>query len=331
MLINTPTDKQREEAKGHCGAMLPGVDPTIGEIVIATFMSNPAAQVGVVMSALVREAPAEIAQEVANACLELLLCKEKGKLYWIDQAAQDILVGVRQMPESGSVVVGSTAHWPMEALLVGPPKSAIVRLPRGARRIWMACEELDGAVVRQSEAVALGNAMIESFGGRIIEDRRGPDVMRQSFIESNMTERAKRRAHALGQVDRMTVQERSRGVKEGHARVPMAEALPGACKVGMVFHPEERPQALYEVERRINEDWVLLVAQTHGREGNVPEAAAWVAPEAGDGPVGSDGPPHWGFTEAPAIAREDHATDEPSERPAEEAAEPGAAAEPSDG
>lgn len=308
--INTPTEDHREQAKQEAGAMLPDIDPTIAEIVLSAFLANPTHKVGEVVTALALGAPSpEVAAETVTACFELLLCSEKGKLYWVEREARDILVGIRSIPHTHGIRVGTEAHWPMIALIVGPPKSAIIRMPDGARRVWMACEDMDGAVVRQSEAIALGNAMVEAFGGRIIEDRSGPETMAKSFIEDNMTARAKRRAAALDQAETMTVKQRSKGARAGHHRVAMIEALPGACEVGMVLCPEDRPETLYEVQTRVNEDWVVLVAQEPGEKGGVPEPGAWVQPNGGSGPVGAEGPPHWGFTEEATASYE---TDTPT-------------------
>jgi hypothetical protein len=314
-----PGERDHDEVKEQAGVLLPGVDPAIGEIVVAAFFANGHALVGEVIAGLILGAPKEMAAEIAGACFELVLCREKGQLRWLDVKAQDILVGIRTAPGSKSICFGTEAHWPMEALLAGPPKSAIVRLPQGARRVFLACEGLKGAVIRQSEAVALGNAMIESFGGKIIEDRLGPETMQQSFIESNMTARAKLRAQATSQVEKMTVERRSAGIKHGFNRISMAEAAPGTCRPGMVLHPEGVLGPLYEVERRVNESWVILIAKEAGAAGNIRDGAAWV----GDGdfaggpfmPAGADNSflvvinqgavsPHWGFTDQGAISDE---------------------------
>lgn len=283
-------------SEGPVGVMLPGVDPTVGEIVTTAFQANPTAPVGAVVAALVRQAPEEIAAEVAGACLELLLCREKGELRWLATEAQAILVGIREVRGTSTLAFGTEAKWPMAALLTGSPRSVVVRMSDGARRVWVASEPLNGVVVRQSEAVALGNAMIESFGGRIIEDRMGPETMRQSFIEGRMTARAKARAEALSAVERVHVDKRTQP-RADHFRIALAEAYPGTLMPGDRLQPENATEPVYLVERRVNDSWVLAVADQPPPAGRVTEPIAWVKPDGAAGPFGADGPPHWAFSE----------------------------------
>jgi len=295
----TPEDVALQTRK-DAGVLLPGIDPTIGEIVLSAFHANEHASAASIIAGLVVQAPETIKIEVMEACLEFLICKEKGKLYWVDVSGKSILLGIRERLMSHCISFGH-ADWPLEALMTASPLSCVIRMPDGARRVWLACEPLDGVVVRQSEAIALGNAMIESFGGRIIEDRSGPEVMQQSFIEDNMTKRAKLRAQANAAVERMIVVKRATGKRPNHNRIPMAESLPGACPDGMRLVPEGREEPVYEVEKRVNEDWVLLVAIEPEAAGNV-APCSWKQPGTMPGPWGLDGAPtYWGFTDTAGV------------------------------
>lgn len=288
-------------ARENAGALLPGVDPDIAEIVLSTFMANEGAHIADIVAALVSEAPPEISRELISAAFEFVLCREKGHLYWLETTAGVILVGARPVPHEHTVQVGS-AKWPIGALLAGPPKMATIHMPDGVRRVWLACEPLDGTVVRQSEAIALGNAMIELFGGRIIEDRMGPETLQRSFIEANMTTRAKQRAEAFSMVEQMTIEARQKAdLRPGHAKVAAAEALPNSLRVGDQLHPEDQPTKIYEVLRRVSDSWVVLVAVKPGAQEGV-GASSWVKLHGHQGPFGSDGPPDWAFTDSPAIA-----------------------------
>lgn len=291
------TETAQARAREKAGVMLPDVDPMVGEIVLSAFFANEQAKVGEILAALIKQAPEDMAAEIAAACFELLLCREKGSLRWLDVKAHDILVGIRPLPGTQLLAFGPEAKWPMTALLAGPPKSAVIRLTNRAERVWLACDGLEGAVVRQTEAVALGNVMVEAFGGRIIEDRLGGEAMQHSFMEGNMTARAKRRAVALDAAERMTVERKAKGVKQGHIRLAMAEAAPGACEPGLKLAPEGKAGPVYEVERRVNESWVIITAVDPGQAGSIAEPADWVALDGAAGPFGDQGPAHWGFTE----------------------------------
>lgn len=285
------------KAKQDVGALLPDVDPQIGELVLTALYANPEAQVGVIAAGLARAAPsADIAGEMVSALIELVACREKGHLYWLETTGHSILVGVRKAKGNDALMFG-TAKWPMHALLSGPPQHATVRVS-GQRfaRIYMASEPMDGMVVRQSEAVALGNAMIERFGGRIIEDRQGPETARQSFIEQNMTTRAKKRADAINEVERLLIESRTTvPVNEGYARVALAEAVPGSLPNGLRLHLQDKPKPVYIVDRRINDDYVLIVAAEKGAESDV-EPGMWVR-EDGHPPAPGWDSPICGFTE----------------------------------
>lgn len=305
--MNVPTEQSKIAAREKMGALLPNTDPSIAEIVLSTLFANEMATLPAIAVALIRDAPSEIALEVANALFEVVTCHDRGDLFWLETPVQAILVGVRSSGVSHALLVGN-AKWPMQCLLVGPPKSATIRVPNGARQVWLACEPLDGVIIRQSEAVALGNAMIEAFGGRIIEDRQGPDVMHQSFIEGNMSKRAKARAEAAGTIERLSVEPRARvDLRPGHAVIQAAEALPGTLEVGMTLHPVTDPSTVYEVLRRINDSWVLLVAREPGSD-QVVSGGPWMrCDERGSfpqGPLGPDTPPDWAFTESDSVVPE---------------------------
>ena len=300
----TKAEKDKEEAmkeaaRIEAGVLLPDVDPAVGEIVMATFMANEGAPVAAIVAGLIQSCDPETATEVTAAILELLLCNEKGATYWLETKGNSIMIGSRRVTGRSAVFFG-TAEWPISALFAGPPKSAIVRVNDQPHRVWMACTGMQGAVVRQSEAVALGNAMVETFGGRILEDRSGGDVMQQSYLEHHRTKAAKDRASAMDQMDRMAIHgDRDQSLRLGHARVALAEAMPGTLKKGMEVFPEGDPEKKYAVDRRLNDSWVVISALKPGSESNV-EACSWIG--SGHGPGGKDSPPHWGFSDDPAIA-----------------------------
>lgn len=293
-----------EEAHKQAGVLLPDVDPTIGEIVIATMQANPGVHPAVLLAALARQAPTnEVAAELVSAGMELLLCRDKGHLVWLSDKAGDVLTGIRRMSTGDGYMVGN-AKWPMVALLTGPPVSITIRVPKGKRVAWVAADDMRGVAVRQSEAVAFGNALVERFGGRIIEDRSGPEVMQQSFIEANMTQRAKSRAEAMARLEGMTIEPMAAARGPGHARVALAEALPSTLQPGRRVHPEGLPVKAYEVESRVNESWVLIVAVDEGPASNVPAGTTWVTAD-GVNPDTEGDPkdPLAGFTDDPAEAR----------------------------
>lgn len=263
--------------KVDVGALLPGTDPAIAELVVNTLQANPTAHPSEILVALIKGAPhPEVAVELAAALMELLLCHEKGHTYWLGMRSHMILTAVRAVSSKDGIMYGP-AHWPHVALIAGPPKTATIRVSNNnAIRIWMACESLEGVVVRQSEAIALGNAMIELFGGRILEDRQGPEVLRNAAIEQNFTKRAKMRAQAMGKLDAITLEARP-DVRPYHARVACAEAVAGTLAAGDRLVPERTegntlPAPVYEVEGRVNESFVMLVAVEEG-------AGALVGPE----------------------------------------------------
>lgn len=295
----------KEKARADVGVLMPNVDPTIGEMVLASLYANEGAPIGLIAAALARTAPDDdMAAELVSALLEFVLCRDKGHLFWLEQTGQSILVGMRRATTRNALLFGA-AEWPLGALMMGPPKSATVRVPRGVVRIWMAAPDMQGVVVRQSEAIALGNAMVESFGGRVLEDRAGPDVLRDSFIEKRMTARAKMRAMAISRVDEMIVEaHKNPDLRPGHPRVAVAEAVPGTMVEGMRVIPEgdmERPaeeRRVFEVERRVNDSWVIIVA--HDPRADV-EGTAWWR-EDGQPPI-EGFPPDMGFSDEPARAK----------------------------
>jgi len=250
--------KLRDRAREQAGVLLPEIDVTIGEMLLNTIYANPNVGLADVIMSLVLTAPKEMASEFVRAGIQLALCHQHGKLYWLDAEAQSILVGIRGTNLKSSIMVGN-ARWPMKALLSGPPQVVTIGLTDRREAVWMACDGLDGAVVRMSEVIGLAQLMVEAFGARVIEDRHGPDVMRQSYIEKNMSVRAQRLAEARGAMDRLTIT-RTSDPRGEHARVAMAESLPGTLKDGDRVVMVEDPTHVFEVDRRINEDYVLVVS-----------------------------------------------------------------------
>lgn len=296
---------QEAEAK-EVGVLLPDVDPMVGEMIVQTFESNRDKSPAEVILGLVLAAPEELKVEMLAACMSLLICKEKGALYWVQDKAANILVGARRIVGYEGVQYGHSA-WPMAALVTSTPKRVVIDTPRGHIPVWIACEGLDGSVIRQSEAIALGNAMVEGFGGKIIEDRKGPEVMRQSMIEGNFTKRAKARAEARERLRSMTIESKAAD-KRNHATAAMAEAVPGLLRDGKILIPEEQrdipedEQNRYEVAGRLNDTFVLIRALKEGINEAV-AACAWVAADPSDaGPIGKEGPPHYGFTDEATVA-----------------------------
>ncbi|MAD95907.1 MAG: hypothetical protein CMB99_01135 [Flavobacteriaceae bacterium] len=274
------------------GVLLPDVDPMVGEIALTALMANPHLHPAAVLTALIKGAPDDdLAVELASAVLELLVCKDKGHLVWVEETSAAVLTGIRRVPGSANVAVGN-AVWPIAALQVGPPRPMKIRHPRGVSVVWVACAGLEGLVIRQTDAVALGNSFIESFGGRIIEDRVGPEVMQQSFMEGKMTDRARMRAMALGKMDSMVVNPRQRGPKDDHCSVVLAEATPGTLEVGDHVVATGLLEHIYEVTQRINESWVMVTALSPGDGHTVPGGSVWTTT--------SDLDTHVGFTDVPS-------------------------------
>lgn len=307
------------------GVLLPDVDPNIGEIVLTTLQANPEASLAEIAVGLIAHSPAEeVAVELMNALIELTVCKHTGQLRWVEQSGQSILLGIRRMTTREALKFGDTV-WPIGALMFAQPKSVTIDTGQGRQRVYIAAQPLHGVVVRQSEAIALGNAMIETWGGRIIEDRSGPEVMQQSAQEQKLTKRARMRAQALTQADRMTVEaHRDRELRPGHARAALAEAWPGRMPIGTEIMPErdewlpDARRRVFVVEKRVNESWCTIVAKEPGAAGNVDEATAWVRVDGRypDGSVYEEGGPplHCGFTDEPAIAQ--GGASEPGDEPA---------------
>ena len=292
---------------GAAGVLLPGVDPMIGEIVIATVKGNPQAHPAQIILGLVQTAPTpEVAAELVSAALELLLCREKGHLYWLELTGQAILIGSRRARSRDALHFGH-AVWPIGCLMTASPQSVTIDTGHGRKRVWLCAEPLEGIAIRQSEAIALGNAMVEAFGGRIIEDRTGPEVMQHAFQEQRLTKRAQLRASALAGVERLTLESRV-AARPDHARAAMAEAFPGSCSEGLRICPDGDLTRVYLVEKRLNESWVSIVAVLPGGQENV-EPCAWVR-EDGQPPINDapkDCPLHVGFTDAPALASQGEA------------------------
>lgn len=303
----------RKKARSEVGVLLPNTDPTIGELVLTTLYGNPTATMAQVIGGLVMQAPApEVAIEIIQAGMELLLCKSQGDLILLQDAGQSILAGARRALVNDAMVIGD-AEWPYKALMQGPPIRHIVRMPDGVREVYMA-GDLKGAIIRQSEAVAIGNAAVERLGGRIVEDRSGPNVMRQSFIEANMTTRTKLRAQAEQAMQRMTTrsQHKDREFRSvRHQRQALAEAFPGTVEIltRLVQH-EDPSRTVFIVERRINESWVIIVSEDENAKSIEP--GSWVR-EDGRPPIDMEGvDPFVGFTDY--ATRSSHA-DERGEDP----------------
>jgi len=285
------------------GVMLPDVDPMVGEIVLTALYTNLDAHPATIAAMLSRTAPDdELAVEMVSAVMEIMLCKRQGHLVWIEEKTQAILTGIRQISGKTGYIKFGAQEWPVRALAVGPPQAMTIRISAGLKVVWSACESLRGVIVRQSEAIALGNLLIERFGGRIIEDRSGPEVMRQSTIERRMTQRAVLKAQASTAMNRRLIEARSNApVEMGFCRVPIAEAVPGSLEAGVRLVPEHTGRPVYAVESRINESWVLGRAEEAGKEHRTFEGTIWVR-EDGKHPVEGmdDMAYHAGFSDDPA-------------------------------
>lgn len=287
-------NEERAKLQRHIGALLPGVDPTIGEVVIGAILGNEGESVASIFAAL-GEAPEEIRAECIAALIEILVCSEKGHLFWLDNKMHSILVGARRMTGRETVHFGG-GEWPVSALMMGPPTSIVLRLPgkAGARQVWVATELLDDVYVGASQAEVLGKLLIEQFGGHVVEDRKGGDAFAESAQSIVLSAEARARAAASQKAIECAIAEAE---EHGFNRVALAEARPGALKLGDLVHHEDRPDALYLVEARSSDDWVTLRSMKPGPRTVVP-AGAWV--QMGPGPFGPEGPNEWGFTEAPA-------------------------------
>lgn len=280
------TKEETEKAQRMVGALLPGVDPTIAEVVLGAILSNPESSVASLMASLL-DAPEAVREECMAALFEIVLCSEKGHLFWVDTTTHSLLMGARRIHPRQTYQIGD-AEWPMQALVAGPPKSFTIRTPDGARQIWMACDSLEDLAVSEAQATAMGKIMIEAFGGTVIP----PSIPDSRIIE--LSAEAKKRAEAAA----ATVDEaRRREEAVGRCRVEAAEAKPGSLHPGDVVYHEDAPDNLYMVERRANDSWVVLMAMRPGLK-QVAPAGAWV--QMGPGPFGPNGPLHWCFTEAPS-------------------------------
>lgn len=288
----------------HSGVLLHETDPTVGEMVVNTLQANPQASVAQVAVGLVRGAPTpEVAAELLNALVELTVCKHTGQVSWISQSAESVLTGIRRLGTRDALTFGGKV-WPMVALVYAEPKSVTIDTGRdGRKRVWIASASLEGVVVKQTEAIALGNAIVELHGGRVLEDRQGPEVLKQSFVEQNMTSRAQARAEALNEVERLSLAARQiDALKPGHARTALIEAIPGFLRAGDRLTPENDPGLVYVVDRRLNNDWVSIVCEIAGPDGNA-EADSWLFVDAARQAGIPAGMPntHAGFTNEPAI------------------------------
>ena len=307
--------------------LLPDTDPNIGEMILQTLYANPDAGMVDCMLGLLAQAPDHVhAREIAEGFFQLAVCKEKGQLYWLREPGQTILTGITQAT-SGQGIMFGTARWPMKALIQGPPIKHVVRMPKGAREVFMV-GDLRECVVRMSEAVAIGQITVEALGGRLIEDREGPEVAHKSFLEHKVTERARLRAQANRFEDRMEVkQKEDDGYRDGeHPRAAMILAWPTFdLELGVEVVNEEVPDQVYVIESRLNRDYAIIVAKDKGQK--VVPPGPWVRRD-GRPPIATEGvPPHVGFTNEPTrVAGVADGLRPADERTAEPGDEEGAAA-----
>jgi hypothetical protein len=278
------------------GVMIPNTPPEVGELLISTLRANPDLPYHHAVYALISSAPNELKLELMAAAFELATAKVTGKLAWMHLTAGSILLGVKVVKERGSFDFGPV-KWPLAALFTGPPSCVTVNTPKGRRPVWVASEGLEGSVVRMSEAVALGRVLIEEFGGKVIEDREGLDVAKKSAIEDAQLKTTKNRAEARNALERLYLtvraEERSR-----HGRAALVEAMPGSLQPGDRLVPEGATGPVFIVERRVNDDWVLIVGVDSGVIGPV---GGWFYEDHRDVMPGQL---HCGWTEAEAKPEE---------------------------
>lgn len=314
----------KDKVEQEIGVLLPDVDPMAAEIALTALYSNLNAHPAAIATALARTAPNDdLAAELVSAVMELMLCRSQGHLVWVEETTRAILTGIRRVTGKAGFIKFGDQEWPVRALAVGPPQAITIRVSGGLKVLWTACESLAGVVVRQSEVVAIGNLMVERFGGRIIEDRSGPDLMRQSFIEKNMSNRATLRAQASNALNRRLIETKANApANVDHCRVPIAEAIPGSLAIGVRLVPEGAFFPVYTVESRINDSWVLACAVAEGRDQKTFAGTIWVR-EDGRNPASNmpndDMANHAGFSDDPATypvdlatARSDDASEEVS-------------------
>lgn len=293
-----------EEKQEELGVNLPDIDPLIGEAVVQAILDYPDASVEQLIVGLVAQAPnGDVATEMVKAVHMVLTCKTQGQLNWVSTPSGSILTGVLVSRPTNVVRYGN-APWPHGALIMGPPESVVIRTSRGPARIWVAGPDMTGESIRQSEAVALGNALIEEFGGRIFEDRQGPEVMRDSAIERNMTKRARLKAQAHSKLESMLVEDPPEAPTH-RCRTALIESIDGLLKPGDKIRPElgdtgkPNPDApVYRVVGRLNERWLSIVAEEAGTA-NIVQPCAWLYAD-GRVPAGlsdTTGQPYVGFTE----------------------------------
>lgn len=271
----TAAAKLQERAKQEAGVLLPEVPPEIGELLLTTIYANPEAPYPEVVAALVLGAKDDtnLCAELVNAAISLAIGRARGELAWLKLASRSILVGVRSYPDRATIKFGAST-WPVAALMEGAPKLVRVQTQAGMLPVWTAAN-LDGAVLRMSEVVALAQMLFEAHGAKVIEDRHGPEAAAESAAESVMGDRARRRAQAKNELNRLLVNP-TVNPRAKHARVALAEAIPGLLKLGNVIIPELGLPMPFEVEKRVAEDYVLIVAQDpQGSAG----PGGWVYPD----------------------------------------------------
>jgi hypothetical protein len=287
-----------EEVTSQVGVLLPNVDPAIGEAVLSTLYANPDAGLGQIAVALAKGADSpELATEMIDAMIEFVLCKTIGKAVWVEETGHSVLVGIRRATHRDALNFGPNT-WPLGALLTAQPTSVTLDTTEGRKRVWMASESLEGTVLRRTEAVAMINTLVESWGGRIIEDRDIADIDDTNRLEIAMSKVGKARADALNAARKPGPDLKAR---PGHNRVAIAEAFPGSLSVGQTLHPEGALGKVYEIEKRVDTSWVLAVAVDKGSIANT-EACSWLL-TTGEAPVSIEGAPlHAGFSDEAAYS-----------------------------
>lgn len=284
------------------GAMLHDVEPVHAEILIATIRANPHHRVVDLVAVLARQAPdAQSAAEIILAGYELANCKSDptGGFVALRDTAGEILAGLRHLTERAVFSFGGNL-WPARALAAGTPASFPIRTANGQRVTWAVSEGLEGVAIRMTQAVAFATALIERFGGRVVEDRLGKEVFEMSRREQEESAASQRRASALNELEKLTVTAAvEKSARAYHARVAIAESEFGGLTPGTLIHPEGFPDFEYEVERRLNASYVVAVATESGHGRDLEGGLVWVRKGVTVLPPTD---PAVGFSDMPAIA-----------------------------
>lgn len=240
----------KAKAKEQAGVLLPGVDPTIGEMLLATLLSNPDSSMSEVMLGLIDAAPVQIRHELLEASYQLAVCKERGQLVWLVGQAQAVLVGIKELPMRGGYLTFGSCKWPMSVLTADSPNMVRVRVMDHMVPIWTSCTGLSGVAIQQPEAEALGRVILEAHGASVVNENSDPS-------KRDLSNQIKMRAAARAEV-------KEHKIKQDHARVALAEAKPGILKAGDVLKPDHVKDVLFEVERRISSDYVQIRSMEPG-------------------------------------------------------------------